>query len=253
MNHRPDDWKYHELNLSYKTVVISGGTTGIGRATALLFASEGARVMIFGRREPQLNDALRDCEAVGEVIGMLADQAKEEDINKVFMEVDRRWGTIDVLVNNAAISGESVADQPMKDMRYVLMSNLFGYMACARAAVLRMQQSRKGHIVNVGSLSAEAHDPGGGIYVATKGAIRAWSRSLAKSVLNDGIKVTLIEPGNVGTDFRGHESREYQQMQEKNMLMLTAEDIAESIRYCVVQPTRCDITWMQIRPHRQMV
>jgi NAD(P)-dependent dehydrogenase (short-subunit alcohol dehydrogenase family) len=249
---RPSDWKYQEQKLENKTVVISGGTTGIGRATALLFAGEGARVLIFGRHEPELRDALRDGQAVGEVTGLTADQARADDVRQVFNDVDRRLGSVDILVNNAAIPGGSVISDDFDQIGYTMASNFFGYLACAREAITRMRSSGGGHIVNIGSLSSEPHAPGGGVYAATKGAIRSWSESLSRTVFDDGIKVSLIEPGNVGTDFRGQQPRQTQLEREEQQHMLTAEDIAECIRYCAVQPTRCDVSLVQIRPHRQM-
>jgi NAD(P)-dependent dehydrogenase (short-subunit alcohol dehydrogenase family) len=249
---RPSDWKHHEQQLQGKSVVISGGTTGIGRSTALLFAGEGARVLIFGRHEPELRDALRDAESVGDVTGLIADQARSEDVRRVFSEVDRRFGGVDILVNNAGIPGGSVLSEDFDEIGYIMASNFFGFLTCAREAVARMRSNGGGHIVNIGSLSAEASDPGGGVYAATKGAIRTWSESLARTVFDDGIKVSLIEPGNVGTDFRGRQPRRMQLEREEQQQMLTAEDIAECIRYCVVQPERCDVAWVRIRPHRQI-
>lgn len=253
MQNRPNGWKYEPQLIKGKSIVLTGGTTGIGRTTAQLLAYKGARVLIFGRHEKELNDALRDCEKYGEVEGMLADQAHESDVMKVFERVDTKFGSIDILINNAAIGGSDIEESSLSDITYIVHSNLLGYLYCAHEAVKRMREKRNGHIVNVGSLSAEVRDRGSGVYVATKAGIRAWSTSLSKTVVDYNIKVSLIESGNVGTDLRGYESAEYQQEQERKMAMLTTEDIAESILYCIMQPLPCDITDLKIRPHRQPI
>src|SRR5215212_3580272 len=94
-----------------KSILITGGTTGIGRATAILLASQGARVMIFGRHEQELNDAMKDIrEAGGEVLGLTADTANPEDIKRVFQEVDDQLGELDILINNAALGYNSIME-----------------------------------------------------------------------------------------------------------------------------------------------
>src|ERR1051325_4554600 len=94
-----------------KGILITGGTTGVGRATALLLAEQGAKVFIFGRHQDELNDAMTDLRQVGdEVFGITADVTKREDIERVFSEAESELKTIDILVNNAALAADAVAD-----------------------------------------------------------------------------------------------------------------------------------------------
>lgn len=249
---RPSDWPYENQSLQDKAVVVTGGTTGIGRATARLLAADGARVLIFGRHERELNDTLAEIGGNWHVHGLTADQTHEDDIERVFQEADRVLGGIDVLVNNAAVASHGIQTGAYKGWEYVVKDNLLGYMKCAREALDRMVPRKHGHIVNVGSMSADEREAGSDVYVATKAAIQAWSESLRKSVNEQGVRVTLIEPGKVGTDL-GSVPPEEQRQQEAGFEMLKAEDVAEIIRYCLVQPPRCDIVSLQVRPHLQLI
>src|SRR5512145_2775975 len=113
-----------------KSILITGGTTGIGRATAILLASQGARVMIFGRHEQDLNEAMNDIrQAGGEVLGLTADVSDAEDIQRVFQEFDKQMDTLDILVNNAALGYGSIMEGGYPEWEYILKTNLLGYMA----------------------------------------------------------------------------------------------------------------------------
>ena len=242
-----------QQSLSGKAVVITGGTTGIGRATALLLARVGARVLIFGRHERELQDALRDLkESGGEAYGLVADASRKADVERVFAEADQKLGGVDVLINNAALSAGSILDSEYEEWQQVIDTNLLGYMACARQAIDRMKKKGEGHIVNIGSMSADLREAESSVYVATKSAIQGFTEALRKTVNKDGIKVTLIEPGKVGTDM-GETPAEEQPEKERQLEMLTAEDIAECIHYCLVQPKRCAVVAVQIRPLKQII
>jgi short-subunit dehydrogenase len=236
-----------------KKILITGGTTGIGRAAALLLASQGARVLIFGRHQEPLNDAMQDLRKVSDsVFGMTADVTNATDIERVFAEAERQLEGVDVLINNAALAADSVVDGTYDEMQYVINTNLFGYMACAREAIEVMKKHGSGHIVNIGSMSADVREEGSSIYVATKAGIQGFSEALRKEVNKYGIKVTLIEPGAVGTDMQP-ESPAKQRKKQESEEMLKAEDIAAAIHYCLVQPKRCDVVVLQIRPHMQPI
>jgi NADP-dependent 3-hydroxy acid dehydrogenase YdfG len=239
--------------VSEKRVLITGGTTGIGRATTLLLAEKGARIFTFGRHEKELNEALAGFRNVSQnVHGTTADASKREDVRRVFAEADKNLGGIDVLINNAALGAGSVLDTKFEECEYVVRSNLLGYMACVYEAVPRMKAQRGGHIVNVGSMSADVREKGSSIYVATKAAIQGFSEALRKEVNELGIKVSLIEPGAAGTDMQPVSVPD-QHKKEQQAEMLKAEDIAQCIYYCLTQPARCDVVSVQIRPHLQAI
>jgi NADP-dependent 3-hydroxy acid dehydrogenase YdfG len=250
----PSLFDYQPELVTGKSILITGGTTGIGRATAILLASQGARVMVFGRHEKELNDALNDLrEAGGDVSGLTADTANPEDIKRVFQEVDRQMEKLDILINNAALGYNSVMEGSYGDWQYIVNTNLLGYMAMAHEAIERMKARREGHIVNIGSMSADVREKDSSVYVATKSGIQGFSEALRKEVNPLGIKVTLIEPGAVGTDMQSQYSPEEQRQREAELKMLKAEDIAACILYTITQPKRCDVVSLQIRPHLQSI
>src|SRR5688572_15556068 len=242
-------------DLSGKSVIISGGTTGIGRATARLLAAEGARVFVFGRHENDLRETVGGAQGAGggEIHGTVADQSKQEEIERVFAEADEKIGGCDILINNAAVAGGSVFEKRIPDIRYVLDANLFGYLACTQQALERMKRKGQGgHIVNVGSMSADLREPEGDIYVATKAAIQAFSESLRKTANKHGIRVSLIEPGAIATPIQDKPPEE-KQRRLKNMEMLPPEDVANCVLYVLRQPQRCDVVSVQIRPLKQLI
>jgi NADP-dependent 3-hydroxy acid dehydrogenase YdfG len=239
-------------SLKEKRVVISGGTSGIGKATAVLLGSYGARLLIFGLHEENLRSAMAEIESAGgSVVGLTADQADPDDVKRVFAAADEKLGGIDILINNAAAVAGQLADTDDKTWRYVVQTNVMGYMACSREAVLRMKKGGGGHIVNVGSMSADLREPQS-IYVTTKAAIQAFSESLRKEVNDDGIKVSLIEPGLTRSNLTGLD-QEQQEGKIGREEMVKAKDIAVGIHYIVTQPKRLDVVVLQLRPHRQKI
>ena len=239
-----------ETNLAGKAVVVTGGTTGIGRATAKLLVQRGAKVLIFGRHEKELNVALREIGTGAS--GITADQSKKEDVERIFNEADGRIGGCDVLINNAAVSGDALGETNFDDIAYTVNANLVGYLACTNQALRRMKGKSGGHIVNVGSMSADLREEGGEVYVATKAAIQAFSESLRKNANKQNIRVTLIEPGAVATPIQEKTKEEEREKLEK-MEMILPEDIARCILYCLTQPQRVDVVSVQIRPVKQII
>jgi NADP-dependent 3-hydroxy acid dehydrogenase YdfG len=249
-------YTFEPQSLDGKSIIITGGTTGIGRSTALRLARDGANVLIFGRHEQELHDALQDIQSAsdgtGQVHGMTADQSKHEDVQRIFQEADAKWGGVDILVNNAALAAESIMDSEFEEWQTVVNTNLLGYMDCCRHAIDRMQSKGEGHIVNIGSLSAKVREKGSDVYTATKAAIEGFSESLRKQVNEKGIKISLIEPGLVGTDMTAPKVPVKEQPEKQAAgEMLRAEDIAECVYYTLIQPKRCDVILVQIRPHQQ--
>ncbi|RFZ86114.1 SDR family oxidoreductase [Mucilaginibacter terrenus] len=237
------------------SIIITGGTTGIGRIAAIALAQQGANVLFAGRDQQHLDDTLASVkgqEFSGNLHGIVADLATSEGIDHLFSEADERFSKLDVLINNAALAFQSVSEGDYADWEEVVKTNVLGYMGCTRKALDRMRANKSGHIVNIGSMSADIREQNSSIYVATKSAIQGFSEALRKEVNEAGIKVTLIEPGAVGTDMQPVSVPD-QQEKEENLEMLKAEDIAGAILFALCQPKRCDVVNIQIRPHLQLI
>lgn len=247
--------EYLPASIKHKNILITGGTTGIGRAVAILLAAQDARVLIFGRHQAELEDALRDINANSgchQAHGFTADVATEVGIEEIFEQTDQHFSSLDILINNAAVAFDSIKTGNYNDWRYVTDTNLLGYMACAHEAVKRMSTNKSGHIVNIGSISADERGKDSSVYVATKAGVQGFNEALRKEVNEMGIKVTLIEPGLVGSDMVDVPAEE-QPAEIAAQKMLKAEDIAMSVLYCLSQPKRCDVISLQIRPHLQIL
>lgn len=237
-------------SLSGKLVLVTGGSTGIGRATIKLLLQEGAKVVTCGRNEKELEDAKADFD--GEVYTVVADLAEGEDIERLFNEVDEKLGGLDILINNAAIAADSVASTEYDEILYVVKTNLVAYMACCHYAIPRLKKRGQGDIVNIGSMSAVDREEDTDLYTATKTGTEGFSHTLRPKVAQDNIRVILIEPGLVGTDMTAPEypPEKQREMQQKHE-MLMSEDIAECVRFVLVQPRRCDVFHMRVEPHIQ--
>lgn len=250
-----NDQFYTPKSVEGLSIVITGGTTGIGRATALLLASKGAKVFINGSDQQHLDDTLKDAAEAGlgeSLHGIIADLATEEGINELFAASDSKLGSVDVFINNAALAYQGVSDGEYSEWQRVINTNLLGYVACTHFALERMKLQKRGHIVNIGSMSADVREKDSSVYVATKAGIQGFSESMRQEVNEQGIKVTLIEPGAVGTDMQPVSVPD-QQEQQKSMEMMKAEDIAHAVLYALTQPDRCDVVDIKIKPHLQMI
>lgn len=249
-------FSYEPQPVAGRGIIVTGGTTGIGRAVALLLVARGARVLIFGRHEKELGDALADIKAVGggEIYGLVADTSRPDDMKRVFEAADRDLGTLHALVNNAALPGNSILDSGYDEWREIVDTNLLGYLVCSREAAGRFLKSKAGHIVNIGSMSAKVCESGADVYVATKSGIRGFTDSLAKQLNEKGIRVTLIEPGLVGSEMTVDKVPKSKQPEsQENQEMLRTEDVAHAVLYALEQPARCNIAVVQIRPTKQII
>jgi NAD(P)-dependent dehydrogenase (short-subunit alcohol dehydrogenase family) len=239
--------------LDGKRVLVTGGTTGIGRAAGALLASYGARIFTFGRNQKPLDEALAYIRAAGgEAEGTTGDLTEPDDVRRIFAKADEVFGGIDVLINNAALPADGIMQMDDAEWRYAVDANLVGQLACAREAAARMIKAGQGHIVFIGSMSAEVREKGSSVYVATKAGIEGFAAALRKELNEKGIRVSLIEPGAVSSDMASPSADDQREMM-KNGLMLRAEDIAVCIHFILTQPLRSDVILMQVRPHRMEI
>lgn len=188
--------------LEGKVAVVTGGNSGVGAATALLFAKEGAKVVISARRQAQLEEvAAKIKEAGGEVLSVVTDISKPEDAKNLIAKTLEAFGKIDVLVNNAGIleSGLKPIDRVVdEDMDRIIDTNTKGTMYCIREASSEMVKAGHGSIINVASV-AGVMGCGGAAYVASKAAIVGITRHTALRFAGTGIRCNAVCPGTIVT------------------------------------------------------
>ena len=232
-----------------KRVLISGGTTGIGRAAVDLFVKEGAQVATFARTAQDLAK-LRE-EQPG-VFAFEADQSDKAAMQGAFDQTASKFGGIDILVINAGVAGESVTEMSYPDWKSVIDINLVGPMLLMQIASEKM--TKGAHVVVVGSMSAKTRDPGSDVYVASKSGIRGFVDSAGRSLGDKGILVSLIEPGlaesDMTTDDKTPEQVAKMKAEDK---MMDAVDVARSILFVAAQPEHMVIPELQIRPRAQLI
>lgn len=243
--------QYLSHSVENKNIIITGATSGIGKATAKILAELSANLILVGTNSEKMKLTLAEVQSSkNKVMGVLADISTQEGIDKIFHKVDEEFEEVHILINNASIGFDSIRDVAYEELEKVVNTNLLGYLACTAASVKRMKENA--HIVNIGSMSADIRGDSGSVYVATKAGIQAFSESLRKELNPHGIKVCLLEPGAVDTDMQ-EESSAVKTEKVNNFEMLEAEDISMSILYCLSQPIGCDIVEMKIKPLRQFI
>ncbi|MBO9516446.1 MAG: SDR family oxidoreductase [Porphyrobacter sp.] len=243
--HDASDAHTEEPALKGRKVVVTGGTTGIGRAIAVLLASEGAKVFVCGRTPAHLEDALERIREVGEGDGINVDLAKKEDVEKFYEAANSYLGSLDIAVINAAIPADALTETSEDDTSYQIAVDFTSYLTTTQAAAKRM--GKGGDIVLIGSMSAVSQKGGHSIYVAAKAGIQGFAKALREELAERDIKIGLIEPGFTGADFQYPEfPPEKQRELINNDQMLRAEDIAVATRFMITQPRRTAVSLMRV-------
>lgn len=234
-------------SLKGRRAVISGGTTGIGRAIAVLLASEGARVFVCGRDEQHLADALRAIRTVGEGEGVSLDLATEGAAARLFDAAEQYLGGVDIACINAAVAAQGLTEMDEAALRYAVATDFTAYMLCAKQASERIE---KGDIVFTGSMSAHILGPHSTVYAGIKAGVAGFSEALRKELGNKDIRVALVEPGKTKANFGGTPDEEQKESVAKEET-IRAEDIAVGVHYLLTQPWRTVVQQLTIVPRAQ--
>jgi NAD(P)-dependent dehydrogenase (short-subunit alcohol dehydrogenase family) len=236
-----------------RKVLISGGTTGIGRSTALLLSGEGAEIYIHGRNRQDLDATLQTIgEAGGTVGGMTADISRPEEMAEVFRAAEEFLGGLDTWIDCAAVGWSDAIDAENEDWQGALLVNLGGAICGAKEAASRFKRQKRGNIVLIGSMSAEVREARSSVYVATKAGIRGLAAALRKELNPDGVGVYLVEPGACDTDLSTCSGEERARL-VREQLMLQPEDVASAIQFLLTRRQGCDVITLQIRPRMQLL
>jgi NAD(P)-dependent dehydrogenase (short-subunit alcohol dehydrogenase family) len=185
-----------------KVVLVTGGTSGIGKETALAFAREGAKVVVSGRREAEgkaVVEAIR--KAGGEGLFVQADVAKEADIKKLVDETVRKFGRLDVAFNNAGVEWTGpTTDATEADYRRVFDINVWGVLAAMKYEIPAMLKTGGGAVINTSSIAGHIGMAGAGVYVASKHAVEGLTKTAALEFAKQGVRVTAVAPAAIVTD-----------------------------------------------------
>lgn len=239
-----------QVSLDGRRVLVTGGTTGIGRAIAVLLASYGAHVFICGRDPQHLQDALQRIGEVGKGDGISIDLADPDNVKRFFDAGVAALGGIDAAIINAAIPAQGITKMSEPEMRYAIAIDFTAYLLSSHAAAEAL--SDHGDIVLIGSMSAHMLGAESSVYAGMKKGIQGFSEALRKELAPKNIKTCLIEPGKTGADFQyqSFSSEEQAEMIRKEE-MLRAEDIAVGVHYVLTQPNRAIVQQLTIAPRGQ--
>ncbi len=191
-----------DLGLADATVVVQGGTSGMGRAAARCFAEDGARVAVLARRQAVIDETCAELREAGspDVLGLCADMTDAAEIDAAFVEVGERWGSLNVLVNAAGPSGAATFEQLSDDdwMR-AIDEGCLGMVRCVRAALPLLRAAEWARIVNVSAHSVKRQGVGLVAYTAAKAAMTSVSKNLSLSLAPEEILVNTVSPGSFAT------------------------------------------------------
>jgi 3-oxoacyl-[acyl-carrier protein] reductase len=231
--------------LEGRTAVVTGATRGIGYAIADALAGSGATVVISGRSEAGVAEAVRRLtnETQRKVIGKAADVRASAEVENLFEWIDRETGGPDVLVNNAGIGlFRSTAELTVEEWQKTLDTNLSGVFYCSRAALARFKNRGGGYIINMGSLAGKDAFAGGAAYNASKFGLTGLTEAMLLDHRYDNVRVTHIMPGSVDTGFSGGSA--------KADWKIAPEDIGEIALMLLRMPERTLVSRVEVRPSK---
>lgn len=239
-----------------KTALITGATSGIGKATAELLAKNSYRIILCGRRKEVLEQIKTELSAFTETFSLSFDQRNFSEVETAINSLPESWKNIDVLINNAgnAHGLEPLSEGNLEDWDAMMDGNVKGLLYVSKLIIPGMKERKSGHIVNISSVAARQTYANGVVYCASKRAVDVISEGMRLELTEFGIKVTNIQPGAVETDFskvrfKGDEERA--KTVYAGYEALKAEDIADAIYYCVNAPNRVAISDLTIYPSAQ--
>ena len=241
-----------------KTVLITGATSGIGKATAALLAANGYRLILTGRRADRLSAIGKELENLHhtEIVCLSFDIRDKNAVEEAVNSIPKDFRAIDVLVNNAglAVGLNPVQNGDIDDWERMIDTNIKGLLYITRMIAPLMIEKRAGHIINISSIAGKETYPMGNVYCATKHAVQSLTKAMRLEMLQHGIKVSSVAPGAVNTEFstvrfKGDTEKAGDVYKGFNPLM--AEDIAETILFIITRPPHVNIDDILIMPTAQ--
>lgn len=244
--------------LEGRVAAITGASSGIGEATALAFAREGAAVALGARRRERLEEIAERIEADGgRALALGVDVADESQAQHFIRQAHEQLGRLSILVNNAGLMLLGPLEgADTSEWRRMIEVNLLGVLWCTHAALPLMRDGGGGDIVNISSVAGRRADAGASVYNMTKWGVTGFSEALRQEALHSNVRVTCVEPGFVDTELQGHNvnpvvKQATERMREQIGKVLEAVDIADAIAYAVSRPQHVDLNEILIRPTGQ--
>jgi serine 3-dehydrogenase len=243
------------VSVQNQIVLITGASSGIGEATARLFAKAGAKLILTARRLEKLArlaDELKR-EFGSEIYLMPLDVRDRASVESALIQLPSNWLEIDILINNAGLSRglDKLYQGSYQDWEEMIDTNIKGLLYFTRAIVPGMVSRERGHVVNLGSIAGHQTYPNGNVYCATKAAVRAISEGLKQDLLGTPVRVTSVDPGMVETEFsqvRFHGDTERAKKVYRGLQPLTPEDVADVIFFCVTRSPHVNISEVLMMP-----
>lgn len=241
-----------------KIVLITGATAGIGKACAGKFAENNYDLIITGRRTERLNEIKAKFKEICciDVHCLNFDIRDKEAVQNAISSLPEKWKNIDVLVNNAGLAAglDFIQEGNVDDWEQMLDTNVKGLLYVSREVIPLMIQNKKGHVINIGSITGKEVYPKGNVYCASKHAVDALTKGMRMDLLEHGIRVSQIAPGAVETEFsmvRLKVDKEAASKVYDGFKPLAAEDIAEVTYYVTTMPAHVNINDILIMPTAQ--
>jgi NAD(P)-dependent dehydrogenase (short-subunit alcohol dehydrogenase family) len=237
--------------LAGKTALVTGGTRGIGRAIVEHLLDEGVRVAYCGARAETVDEAAAVFAGRGEAVGFVADVSKIEAVRKLVSQVEKRFGGVDILINNAGAGWFApVSELTPENFDRMIALNLSGVYYCCHEVLPIYKQRGGGDIVNISSLAGKNPFAGGAGYNASKFGLNGFSEAMMLDHRNDGVRVSYVMPGSVDTEFGGQAG---QQSNSKSTWKIAPDDVAEVVVMLLRMPRRTTVSRVEIRPSRPPV
>jgi serine 3-dehydrogenase len=234
--------------LQGRLVCVTGASSGIGRACARRFAGEGARLLLAARRLERLQSLAQELKAShGTASHCVAlDVRDHAAVQRVFGNLAEEWCDVEVLVNNAGLSRglDPIQEGSVQDWDEMLDTNVKGLLYVTRALLPGMLERQAGHVINIGSIAGREVYAMGGVYCASKYAVRALTQGLRLDLHGTPVRVSTVDPGLVQTEFsavRFHGDTQRAGKVYENTRPLTAEDVADAILFCATRPAHATV------------
>ncbi len=240
-------------NISGKTVVITGASSGLGETTARHLASKGANVVLGARREEHLKSITNDIntKGVGKAIYQKTDVTNKDDVQALVEKAVSKFGKMDVIINNAGLMAIApMSETKVEEWDRMIDINVKGVLYGIAAALPVFQKQKSGHFINLSSVAGiKVFSPGGTVYSGTKYAVRAISEGL-RHELDGSIRTTTIEPGAVNSELKNGSSHKESSeiVQEFYQQAIPSDSVARAIASAIEQPADVDINEIVLRP-----